>query len=113
MEESQILIAIISVLILVFISLMLYFFANLGISSIDLDDSEDSEDSEDEYVEIEGNDYVEIEGNDYGPSEDDLMRRLRRGGLQERDCWGICRICNARGYNDCDKICRNCQKQSS
>ena len=41
------------------------------------------------------------------------MRKLRRGGLQERDCWGICRICNARGYNDCNKICRNCQKQSS
>ena len=105
MENSQIFISIISVLILVFISLMLYFFTNVGIDSEDPEDSEDSEDSEDE--------YVEIEGNDYGPSEVDLMRRLRIGGLEERDCWGICRICNARGYNDCNKICRNCQKQSS
>tara|TARA_B100000965_G_scaffold259162_2_gene218458 strand:+ start:9932 stop:10294 length:363 start_codon:yes stop_codon:yes gene_type:complete len=120
MEESLILIAIISIsiLILAMIAINVYFSINVGTASIN---SEDSEDSEDEYVEIEvndnveieGNDNVEIEGNDYGPSEVDLMRKLRRGGLQERDCWGICRICNARGYNDCNKICRNCQKQSS
>ncbi len=112
MEESQILISIISIsiLILAMIAINVYFSINVGTASIN---SEDSEDSEDEYVEIEVNDNVEIEGNDYGPSEVDLMRKLRRGGLQERDCWGICRICNARGYNDCNKICRNCQKQSS
>jgi hypothetical protein len=122
MEAIPMYIVVMLALLLMLISLMVYFFVKKGISS---------EDSDNEYVE------VEVEETDFLPNETklmrrerrarrarrarrgglqnekELMRRLRTGGLEGRDCWGICRMCRTRGYNDCNKICRNCKKQDS